>query len=276
MVKCYTKMRKDGTPYKTCNSDIKENQGKATAKPKKPTAKKKMDIFDELEAELNKPYVPPKKATPKKAPTKKAPVKAPAKKAPVKKAPPKKAPVKAPPKKAPVKAPSGPNLNAPNSGDFLKVLGIMSNVGKENKLEKFKVLTIEDLRSGLRKYAREKNIRQKGINNASRESMEKYIQEKNVPFSYFKKGGVNRVDIDDILNEAVKFTKDYEKENKSKIIKAILKARAEGREDSGIEYQIDRNYSTRGKIKQAIRNANNSLSNFKYYYLRAQQERFDA
>ena len=146
---------------------------------------------------------------------------------------------------------------------FLQVSQVMTEKAKKDKLEKFKDFTIEDLRSGLRKYGREKNIRQKGINNASRESMEKFIQEKNIPSSYFKKGGVNRVDIDDILNQAVKFTKDFEKENKSKIIKAILKAKAEGREDSGIEYEIDRNYSTRGKIKKAIRNANNSLSNFK-------------
>ncbi len=159
---------------------------------------------------------------------------------------------------------------------FLRVSKVMTEKAKEEKLEKFKDLTIEDLRSGMRKFGREKNIRQKGINNASRESIEKFILSKNIPLSYFKKGGVNRVDIDDILNEAVKFTKDFEKENKSKIIKAILKAREEKRQDSGIELQIDSLFSTRGKIKQAIRNVNNSLSNFKSKYLRLQQERFDA
>ena len=159
---------------------------------------------------------------------------------------------------------------------FLQVSQVMSDKAKRDKLEKFKDFTIEDLRSGMRKYGREKNIRQKGINNASREGIEKFILSKNIPLSYFKKGGVNRVDIDDILNEAVKFTKDFEKENKSKIIKAILKARAEKRQDSGIELQIDRLFSTRGNIKKAIRIYVNSLSNFTMAYLRLQQERFDA
>lgn len=230
-LKCYTRPKKNGGTYTTCNNDIKENKPvkkKVVAKPKpvkKKVAPKPLGRVKTAVAKIEEKSKP--KPAPKKTTTKEALQDMP-----------------------------------------LDIGGLIS----EKRFEKF---SVEDLRTGLRRFGREKNIKQKGINNASRESMINMIIKKNIPISYFKKGGVNKVDIDDILNQAVVFVNEFEKENKTKILKAIVKAKAENRENTGIELRIDNLFGSRGKIKKAIRIYANDLKTFKANFLRLQKDRFE-
>jgi len=119
-------------------------------------------------------------------------------------------------------------------------------------------LTTEELRSGFRKYGREKKLKMTNINSATKISLLKALKKKPVPKEYFvKKKGKFAEDIDGKVDGLIDYINKFNKTHKQKIALYYLKKDVFSKAK---QRRLDRLFDSRAKITKTLREYNNNVS----------------